>query len=124
MDAYPTTRVNSSRLAAIGDAFRTVCRHYAGKFMTEEAAVLRQLSKADSITGLAAMLLINGESGIDGEVLAQRLHDHSPRCGVPVFRLNYATRRLTVTLKGCLYRCIHCQQGYFPCSRWWHAAAG
>ncbi|MBN64287.1 MAG: hypothetical protein CME20_23240 [Gemmatimonadetes bacterium] len=90
MHTYPTTKMDRARVAATRYAPHTTRQSPAVKFITEDAEVIRLLAQADRIAGSAATVLITGESGTGKEVLAQRLHDHSSRCGAPLVRLNCA----------------------------------
>ena len=60
-------------------------------FITQNAEVLHLLAQADRVDDSAATVLIMGESGTGKEILAQRLHQRSPRRGASFVRLNCAS---------------------------------
>lgn len=61
------------------------------KTMIGESPVMHQLfEQVDKIAPTAATVLLNGESGTGKELIAQRLHQLSPRCNQPFIAVNCA----------------------------------
>lgn len=58
--------------------------------ISESASMHEVLAKARRFAKSSGTVLITGESGTGKELLAQYLHDHSPRSGKPCVRVNCA----------------------------------
>jgi DNA-binding NtrC family response regulator len=61
-----------------------------GEFLTRDPAVLELLALADRTAATGATVLITGESGTGKELLAQRIHERSPRADGPFVVVNAA----------------------------------
>ncbi|HET9122485.1 MAG TPA: sigma-54 dependent transcriptional regulator [Acidiferrobacteraceae bacterium] len=81
-------------LAAVRQALRqgsadgTPMRRPESRIMTRSAAMQAVLLQAERAAGSASSVLIRGESGTGKELLAQTIHDASPRSGRPFVAVN------------------------------------
>jgi len=93
MNSYQQVNSDDSidRVALKGQVIQSSGKVDSCEFITQNAQVRHLLSQADRVAKAPATVLITGEGGTGKEVLAKRLHEHSPRRRAAFIRLNCAS---------------------------------
>jgi transcriptional regulator with GAF, ATPase, and Fis domain len=60
----------------------------ASRLVAESTLIHEVLRQIDQVAPTPATVLLTGETGVGKDLLAQLIHDRSPRCGLPMMRLN------------------------------------
>ncbi|MCU0290441.1 MAG: sigma 54-interacting transcriptional regulator [Thermoanaerobaculaceae bacterium] len=64
--------------------------HGRGRMVGESPAILRVLSQVEQVAPTTSTVLVEGETGVGKELVAQRIHELSPRRSRPIVKVNCA----------------------------------
>jgi PAS domain S-box-containing protein len=95
-------------------------RHGQGLIVGESAAIMEVLELVEQVAGATTTVLIEGETGTGKELVAQRIHELSPRKDRPMVRVNCAALPSTLVEtelfgreKGAYTGAVSSEQGRF-----------